>query len=243
MSAQIGSSPPYTWHIYSAKGLLDKGLGNDRIEGHTIDIRYTKVIDLIDHIRNEWNTRLIRSLFESSLADRILCIPLAHSKLPNSLVWRCEGSGQYSPESGYRLLIAEELQSQDGSQQQDYKAWLANFLTCSDSKCRVLVVLSYWSLCYARNQLEHEGVHPSLHKLKSFIYAHIVELDSIDALHSSSISTTQDVWSPPEMDIIKFNFDSSFNLFVKSSISGILVRNSPSWLLVLLRIMQLIMSL
>ncbi|KAK8663988.1 hypothetical protein V6N13_083793 [Hibiscus sabdariffa] len=223
------------WNI---RNLSKGGPGNGRIEGHTIDIRYTKVSDLIDPIQNEWNTRILRSLFEFSLVDRILRIPLTRSKPPDSLVWRCERSGQYSPKSGYRLLIDEELQPHSGntndqnilysvffkalwqihvpskckiflwrlfhnyvppfdnlqqrrinvrnicpfcaeaaesnvhfvrecsftrnlfdllhihvpdvSQHQDYKALLASFLTCSDSKCRVslqsMVVVPYWSL-------------------------------------------------------------------------------------------------
>ncbi|KAK9030509.1 hypothetical protein V6N11_031935 [Hibiscus sabdariffa] len=224
--------------LKSMASLKAPGPGNGRIEGHTIDIRYTKVSDLIDPIQNEWNTRILRSLFEFSLVDRILRIPLTRSKPPDSLVWRCERSGQYSPKSGYRLLIDEELQPHSGntndqnilysvffkalwqihvpskckiflwrlfhnyvppfdnlqqrrinvrnicpfcaeaaesnvhfvrecsftrnlfdllhihvpdvSQHQDYKALLASFLTCSDSKCRVslqsMVVVPYWSL-------------------------------------------------------------------------------------------------
>ncbi|KAL4361211.1 hypothetical protein GQ457_04G014700 [Hibiscus cannabinus] len=306
LSAQLGSSPSYTWRsIYSARGLLDKGLcwrigtrldvsvwndvwlpgpGNGRIEGHTIDIRYTKVSDLIDPIRNEWNTMILSSLFESSLVDRILCISLARSKPPDSLVWRCEGSGQYSPKSGYRLLIDEELQPLSGNTNDQNILYSAFFKALWQlhvpSKCKIFLwrlfhnyvplfdnlqqrrinVRNICPFCaeaaesnvhfvrecsFTRNLFDllhihvpdisqHQdykawlaSVHPSLHKLKSFIYAHIAELDSIAALRSPSVSTGQDVWSPPEIDIIKFNFDTSFNPSAKSSVLGTLARNSP----------------
>ncbi|KAK8697543.1 hypothetical protein V6N13_113686 [Hibiscus sabdariffa] len=84
------------------------------IEDHDIDIRFLKVADLIDPAHMKWNVNLVRSLFDSSLLDRILCISLAQSKPPDTLVWRIEGSGQYTPKSGYRLLNAEDIQNQGG---------------------------------------------------------------------------------------------------------------------------------
>ncbi|KAK8507490.1 hypothetical protein V6N13_141512 [Hibiscus sabdariffa] len=261
--------------------------GSGRIEGYPIDIRYVKVSDLIDPICNEWNTELLSSLFEPNLVDRIQCIPLAHSKPPDSLVWRCEGSGQYSPKSGYRLLITEEIRSHgDDTNYQNrlYSDFFMNlWKTHVPTKCKIFFwrlfhnylplfdtlqqrrfnvrnacplcatasescVHFFWECSFTRtlfnllhihisdgsqhqdykewNQLVHEGVSPSLHKLQSSIAAHIAELDSITALHSPFISTIHAAWSPPEMGIIKLNFDASLNLSDKSSVSGIIARNS-----------------
>ncbi|KAL4272913.1 hypothetical protein GQ457_13G017030 [Hibiscus cannabinus] len=129
LSAQLGSTPSYTWRsIYSAKGLLEKGLGwrigtgrdvsiwNDswlldkgdgRIRDHAIDIQYTRVVDLINPTRNEWNSALVKSIFTPSVAQKILCIPLAKTETDDMLVWRYEGNGHYTPKSGYRLLRDE----------------------------------------------------------------------------------------------------------------------------------------
>ncbi|KAK8609262.1 hypothetical protein V6N13_025568 [Hibiscus sabdariffa] len=64
---------------------------------------------LIIAVSNTWNSSLVQSLFDSTLAIRICCIPLAKSKPPNELVWRFDNTGIYSPKSGYKLLIEEEV--------------------------------------------------------------------------------------------------------------------------------------
>ncbi|KAK8526666.1 hypothetical protein V6N13_025796 [Hibiscus sabdariffa] len=83
----------------------DKGDG--RIRDHTIDIRYTRVADLINPTSNEWNSALVKSIFTPSMAQQILCIPLAKTETDDMLVWRFEGNGHYTPKSGYRLLREE----------------------------------------------------------------------------------------------------------------------------------------
>ncbi|KAK8661029.1 hypothetical protein V6N13_051931 [Hibiscus sabdariffa] len=79
-------------------------------------------------------------------------------------------------------------------QQQDSKVWLANFLTSSNGKGRVLIVLSYWLSCHCPTPF--------------------------------SIPPTQAAWCPPAKGIIKLNFDASLNISTKSSISGVVARNS-----------------
>ncbi|KAK8643582.1 hypothetical protein V6N13_012870 [Hibiscus sabdariffa] len=113
-----------------------------------------------------------------------------------------------------------------GSQRHDYKDWLAHLISGSDRKSRVLIVISYWCLWFARNQLVCENVRPSISKLKSFILAHIAELKAIVTLHFPSVSSNQVVWSPSAMSITKFNFDAAYISARKSSVSGVIARNS-----------------
>ncbi|KAL4361294.1 hypothetical protein GQ457_04G002860 [Hibiscus cannabinus] len=130
MNASLGSSPSYTWRsIYSARGLLEQGIGwrvgtglnisvwNDAwIPGNgdgrvhqNIDFRYPKVSDLIVPESNTWNHDLLCSLFDTAMVDRIRCIPLAKSKPPDELIWRGLCTGSYTPKSGYKLLLEEVI--------------------------------------------------------------------------------------------------------------------------------------
>ncbi|KAL4385050.1 hypothetical protein GQ457_15G008960 [Hibiscus cannabinus] len=131
MGASLGSSPSYTWQsIYSARGLLESGIGWKVGTGHDIsvwndawlpgrgsgrlnlpiDIRFPRVSDLICSESNTWNHGLLQSIFPHDIADRIGCIPLARSKPCDELIWRCENTGIYSPKSGYRVLLEMSLQ-------------------------------------------------------------------------------------------------------------------------------------
>ncbi|KAL4366884.1 hypothetical protein GQ457_05G001920 [Hibiscus cannabinus] len=336
LSAQLGSTPSYTWRsIYSAKGLLEKGLGwrigngrdvsiwNDswllvkgdgRIRDHAIDIQYTRVVDLINPTSNEWNSALVKSIFTPSVAQQILCIPLAKTETDDMLVWRYEGNGHYTPKSGYRLLrdeasmefrgirihgsnsfpeffnllwnlnlpskckiflwrlfhnfipnftnlqqrriqvqnacpfceVAAEstahflyecswsiqllqalhIEFPDPSQFLDYRSWLSRFIINSDREKRVVIVITYWALWYARNQLVHEGIKQSIHKISAFVLAHVAELDIVAALSLSSLPSVPSRWSLPASGIIKINFDTSFLSSTKEAISGIVARDS-----------------
>lgn len=48
---------------------------------------------------------------DDDTANRIFSIPLSESGSEDVLVWKYEGSGEYSVRSGYRVLITECLQS------------------------------------------------------------------------------------------------------------------------------------
>ncbi|KAL4284008.1 hypothetical protein GQ457_16G028620 [Hibiscus cannabinus] len=302
LSAQLGSTPSYTWRsIYSAKGLLEKGLGwrigtgrdvsiwNDswlldkgdgRIRDHAIDIQYTRVVDLINPTSNEWNSALVKSIFTPSVAQQILCIPLSKTETDDMLVWRYEGNGHYTPKSGYRLLRDEasmefrgirihgsnsfpeffnllwnlnlpsklaaestahflyecswsiqllqalHIEFPDPSQFLDYRSWLSRFIINSDREKRVVIVITYWALWYARNQLVHEGIKQSIHKISAFVLVHVVELDIVVALSLSSLPSVPSRWSLPASGIIKINFDTSFLSSTKEAFSGIVARNS-----------------
>ncbi|KAK9021086.1 hypothetical protein V6N11_011091 [Hibiscus sabdariffa] len=88
------------------------GPRNGRVN-QNIDIRFPRVSDLIVTETNTWRSSLVHSLFDPSLANIILCIPLGKSKPPDELIWRGDNTGIYSPKSGYKILLEDELSSND----------------------------------------------------------------------------------------------------------------------------------
>ncbi|KAK8606422.1 hypothetical protein V6N13_030705 [Hibiscus sabdariffa] len=91
---------------------------------------------------------------------------------------------------------------------------------------RELVVITYWALWFARNQLLHEGKRQSITRISTFIRAHITELHFVAALSLPSMPTPSSSWSPPAQGIIKFNFDTALTIATKEAFSGVIARNS-----------------
>lgn len=58
-----------------------------------------------------WNEDRICMLLGSDQAERVLKIFLTFSRLPETVVRRYEGSGEYSIKSGLKLLLEDELHS------------------------------------------------------------------------------------------------------------------------------------
>lgn len=54
-------------------------------------------------------------MFDDDQMNRILSIPLACHRTHDTLVWKYEATGEYSVKSGYRVLITEQLQSNDSN--------------------------------------------------------------------------------------------------------------------------------
>ncbi|KAA3477739.1 reverse transcriptase [Gossypium australe] len=108
MSARLGSYPSFTWRsILRARHVLAEGLepGNGRIQCHAIDIRFSKVADLIDKEANTWKQDIISSLFAEEQSRCILAIPLVSSRPSDVLIWRGDNTGCYTVKSGYKRII------------------------------------------------------------------------------------------------------------------------------------------
>ncbi|KAL4319515.1 hypothetical protein GQ457_18G010780 [Hibiscus cannabinus] len=178
--------------------------------------------DLINPTNNEWNIDLIKSLFTPSVTNKILCIPLTKSKPPDVLVWGIEGSGLYTPKSGYRLLLGEEIQASRGNIVSNNHSFSEFF------KQRTLIVITCRALWYARNQLLYEGERPSIPKISAFILAHVAELKGVVAIRHPSMPPIISSWFPPASGTIKFNFDTSLTSSTKEAFSGVVARNSTS---------------
>ncbi|KAH1105953.1 hypothetical protein J1N35_009721, partial [Gossypium stocksii] len=84
------------------------GAGNGRIQCQQIDIRYSKVSDLINHDDVTWKHGDIRALFGEEQMEKIISIPLTNRESPDILVWRGDKIGVYTAKSGYFQKIATE---------------------------------------------------------------------------------------------------------------------------------------
>ncbi|KAK8597361.1 hypothetical protein V6N13_001974 [Hibiscus sabdariffa] len=110
---------------------------------------------------------------------------------------------------------------------EDFASWF----TQVTKRQQLLIVITYWALWYARNELVYEGSTFSAVKVSSFILAFILELESSVA-DPAPKSLIKDVkWFPPEGNITKFNFDASFNTDSHSSVSGIVARDSHGFIM------------
>ncbi|KAL4332661.1 hypothetical protein GQ457_07G043390 [Hibiscus cannabinus] len=149
LKADLGSRPSYIWRsIWSARGLIEKGYGwrvgsgesiniwddpwlprpgDGRVRAAAIDVRYTTVSDLIAQVDNSWKFEVLNGLFDAELVNRICSIPLSQTRSLDEIVWRCDGSGNYSVKSGYRVLCAEQASTHvDGSSEFFSALWVIN---------------------------------------------------------------------------------------------------------------------
>ncbi|KAH1072683.1 hypothetical protein J1N35_025011 [Gossypium stocksii] len=131
--AKIGSYLSFTWRsIYNAWELLVEGLvwrvgSGDRIniwndywlpgkESNRISVQkilpnWSTVNQLIKPDSNTWDSELIHQLFDETTAKRILSIPISGATVDDMLVWKYEGSREYTVKSRYRALPTELLQN------------------------------------------------------------------------------------------------------------------------------------
>ncbi|XP_052886937.1 uncharacterized protein LOC128295414 [Gossypium arboreum] len=129
--AKIASYPSFTWRsICSARDLIAKEIlwriGNvycvniwnnpwlPRIEKNLVSVRHissnwTTVNQLIEEDTNTWNRELILNIVDAEQENRILSIPLTDSRSKDMLVWKYEGSAEYSVRSGYWVLVIDYL--------------------------------------------------------------------------------------------------------------------------------------
>ncbi|MFQ6657301.1 hypothetical protein Gotur_027038, partial [Gossypium turneri] len=80
---------------------------------------------LINNDDSTWNRELIHNLVDDDTATRIFSIPISESRPDDMLVWKHEGSGEYTVRSGYRVLITEYLQSNlhTSTRDEEYKVF------------------------------------------------------------------------------------------------------------------------
>ncbi|KAK8551365.1 hypothetical protein V6N12_040009 [Hibiscus sabdariffa] len=108
---------------------------------------------------------------------------------------------------------------------------LTSWFIQSTKRDQSLIVISYWALWYAKNEIIHESRPFSAISVSSFILSFLLELESSIVVPASN-SLIKDVkWFPPDGSIIKLNFDASFNSASNSSVSGIVARDSHGFIL------------
>ncbi|KAH1129314.1 hypothetical protein J1N35_000692 [Gossypium stocksii] len=110
MSSGLESYPSFTWRsVWGARQLLMEGMGwrignvesvniwNDKwlprpgigsIMCQNIDIRYSKVANLINKETNTWKHEVLNTLYGKEQVKAIVSIPLVSSSMPDVPVWR-----------------------------------------------------------------------------------------------------------------------------------------------------------
>ncbi|KAL4347479.1 hypothetical protein GQ457_17G008030 [Hibiscus cannabinus] len=92
-------------------------------------------------------------------------------------------------------------------------------------------MVTYWAVWYTRNQVVHEGIVHSNHNTLSFVVAFLREHDMFNPLACLRPLRSHGSWSTPVSDVIKVNFDASFDVSVGKSVSGVVCRDSEGLIL------------
>ncbi|KAG8485814.1 hypothetical protein CXB51_019151 [Gossypium anomalum] len=133
LSVKIGSYPLFTWRsICNARELIVNGIlwrvgngtriniwndpwlpgrENNRISVQRIMPNWTTVNQLIEYETNTWNNELVHNIVEADTLARIFSIPISRGSSEDIMVWKYEGSGEYTVKSRYRVLSIEHIQN------------------------------------------------------------------------------------------------------------------------------------
>ncbi|MBA0754064.1 hypothetical protein Gogos_021275 [Gossypium gossypioides] len=93
------------------------------------------------------------------------------------------------------------------------------------SRCKVIAI-AFWALWFNRNSIYHEGAGKNAQGVISFIKAYITEIDRLENATSTMHFSVDKKWEPPVGDVLKLNFDASFQQDTNRSVSGVIVRNA-----------------
>ncbi|MBA0655192.1 hypothetical protein Goklo_007700 [Gossypium klotzschianum] len=93
------------------------------------------------------------------------------------------------------------------------------------SRCNVIAI-AFWALWFNRSSIYHEGAGKNAHGVISFIKAYITEIDRLENATSTMHFSVDKKWEPPVGDVLKLNFDASFQQDTNRSVSGVIVRNA-----------------
>ncbi|KAK8657529.1 hypothetical protein V6N13_035760 [Hibiscus sabdariffa] len=98
---------------------------------------------------------------------------------------------------------------------------------CSlNAKRKVALMVTLWAVWHARNKRVHEGSVATVHGTLSFIAAFICENAVVCSPLSQGVLDEPVSWQAPTAGVIKFNFDSAYDISSKNSISGVIARDS-----------------
>lgn len=107
----------------------------------------------------------------------------------------------------------------------NWKKWLAlEFENHSNEECKIRTI-SFWAIWYNRNRIYHEGKRERVHEIVGFINAYCTKIKHIGEILKNVHEINSNVWQPPIDNVIKINFDASFNQNSRRSYSGIIARN------------------
>lgn len=106
-----------------------------------------------------------------------------------------------------------------------WKKWLETEFVSQNTEARKIRSIAYWAIWYNHNKIYHEGVREQVNKVVGFVRAYYAESNFMKEVFKNTYEAHSLVWKPLDNDIIKINFDASFNQVTKISVSGIIARN------------------
>ncbi|KAG8473535.1 hypothetical protein CXB51_035829 [Gossypium anomalum] len=211
------------------------GAGNGRVQCQQIDIRHSKVSNLIDRDSVTWKQEKIQSLFGEEQTQRIIAIPLANSESQDALVWRGDNTGVYTAKNGYKWSNTIEVSNiQQNPLAKFYKRlWVIKV----PSKIRVhlwRVAKEYVPVLYnlrIRKLVNNTLCQVCKKEEETRRYLNILPKRSAQKepffYGLFGITETKCIMrDPPRGDRIKINFDAAFNKSQHKSVSGIIARNN-----------------
>ncbi|KAE8705869.1 hypothetical protein F3Y22_tig00110415pilonHSYRG00090 [Hibiscus syriacus] len=197
------------------------GYGDGRVRSRNIDIRYTMVSDLFDASIHARKYEVLRDLFDDEKMSSICSIPLSKAGMANVLVWRPDGSRQYTVKSGYS--VPENI---------NWRFWLPALFLCLSMRLQVVLMVFIWVVWSTRNKVVHEGLVSSINHTRSFIEVYTREIGCFAASIDSAVTKSQAMWQAPEEGMVKFNFDSAYHAQSMEVVSGVIGRDSTCCVLV-----------
>ncbi|KAK8542594.1 hypothetical protein V6N13_136842 [Hibiscus sabdariffa] len=112
-----------------------------------------------------------------------------------------------------------------------WKDWLALTFCPLNAKHKIVLIVTFWAIWYARNKVVHEGVVPSVCDTLSFVEAFIRENDAIRAPGFLRNSVDRISWQAPIENVFKLNFDAAFDAQSNKSFSGVICRDNAGFIM------------
>lgn len=125
-SWQVGNG--LSINVWEDRWLREEGgrkVNSRKPEGCSVE----KVSDLLNQQEVGWNAQLLNQLFCAQEASAIRKVPVSSLGLTDKLVWHATKSGQYSVQSGYKLVksMQKQREGDEGSSErrelEDKKLW------------------------------------------------------------------------------------------------------------------------
>ncbi|KAK8652504.1 hypothetical protein V6N13_126535 [Hibiscus sabdariffa] len=103
--------------------------------------------------------------------------------------------------------------------------WLAMRFCSLNESFKMFLMVSYWVVWFTRNKVVHENIVPSVTDSVAFVRSFLVECGSISTNERAISSFQPIVWEAPPDNIVKFNFDATYDSHRKRAISGVIGRD------------------
>ncbi|KAK5832781.1 hypothetical protein PVK06_016584 [Gossypium arboreum] len=127
------------------------GRENNRISVQRIMPNWTTVNQLIEHESNTWNKELVLNIVDAATAARIFSIPIFGGGSEDMMVWKYEGSREYTVKGGtLSVEIVCPLCKKD-PEDADHLMWSCGILKCVWASLNI-TILSFGALMCCKNR-------------------------------------------------------------------------------------------